>query len=198
MSQARSETSSDVAWESYARWDRAEVLASRRLFSRLLQQLRTQGNGVTRHFLPASRRFALVHWRLGPDDYAALENRELFLRLWPGEAGLIALLDWRGLQVEFASAVLTRQALPPEGRASGAFVRRCANLLARLRERCSLGPGYLTTLGEPFLHGCERLSLYDRQAHLLNDLNHPQGRAAPASLELDRFDREFLARRHAI
>jgi hypothetical protein len=174
------------------------VLASARLLARLRGELLETGRGCTRHYSPARGLFVLVDWHAGPDDYVALLGREAFLDTRPAEAGLVSYLDWRSFRVEFASiAVAARPGSAPGQEEPAAFTRRCIELLTRLRERCGLGPGYLTLLEKRFLRELGRLTLHDRQSQVLQAAGQPSALSAVARGELALFDRTMEGLRHA-
>lgn len=83
------------------------------------------------------------------------------------------------------------------GEQASLFARAYVRLLTRLRERCALGPGYLTLLGEEFVGQLGRLALHDRHALILRAAGQSRGASPAASTELERFDRELEALGHA-
>ncbi|MBI3892235.1 MAG: hypothetical protein HY303_12000 [Candidatus Wallbacteria bacterium] len=195
MSPAIESVSAPVVWRGWRHWESAELLCSSEDLGRMHREIRSRGEALTRHYNPAEDLTALVRWTWGASDYTALESRADFLRESPGEAGLFEYFAGRGRRVECALARID-QRLREEAAEAGptdAFRRRVFELLGKLRERCSLGGGYLVQLDRYLLEHLERLALFDRHLGLARETAAPRAPSGAYSAELAGFDRRMEA-----
>lgn len=182
-----------VIWESWRRWERAEVLAGADELGRMQRELVSAGAALTRHYNPVEEVTALVAWRWGASDYAALSSESDFFGENPQERWLAEHFRARGCRVEFGAAQLESSLRERAGSEEPSVELKCRvrDLIEQLRVRCGLGRGLLVQLDAYVLERMAHLTLFDRRLRLAGELSAGPGGQRRLPPELVAFDRRL-------